>query len=54
MTVYNLTIVNYRWTRSKGLQCEIYPGQWIKSEYTLREFLSGMNGTFIETTPKGA
>ena len=49
-----VTVKNYRWTRRTGLQCEMRPDTWVKSEYNLREFLSDMNGTFIETTPKGA
>lgn len=39
--------MDYRWTKGRGLQCQI-DGAWIKSEYTLREFLARMNGDFVE------
>ena len=45
------TVINFRWTRRTGLECEMWPGKWVKSGYTLREFTSGMEGGhFIETT----
>jgi len=39
-------ITNYRWTRRNGLQCEMWPGKWVKSEYTLRKYQQqeGLNG----------
>lgn len=41
-------VINYRWTRSKGLECEMFPGVWTRSNYTLPELLAGMNGPFKE------
>ena len=50
MTGHGRTVINYRWRKGTGLMAEMWRGYWHKSEYTLMEFLQGMNGTFTETT----